>query len=125
MENMLTGDLDLKSYIEIVMNIDKPLCVGEKTQAQDHEEQKKDHKEEQTKCNKENSFIELIIYSIKAVIKSKSEKQILQLIKDEFGLVTNEVKIWNQMIDEISRLSIDSRFQFQGMDTFAIFEIWS
>ena len=51
---MLTGDLDLKSYIEIVMNIDKPLCVGEKTQAQDHEEQKKDHKEEQTKRNKEN-----------------------------------------------------------------------
>ena len=45
------------------------------------------------------------------------------MIKDEFGLVTNEVKIWNQMVDEISRLSIDSRFQFQGMDTFAIFEI--
>ena len=78
---MLTGDLDLKSYIEIVMNIDKPLCVGEKTQAQDHEEQKKDHKEEQTKRNKENSFIEPIIYSIKAVTKSKSEKQILQMIK--------------------------------------------
>ena len=96
MENMLTGDLDLKSYIEIVMNI--ALCVGEKTQAQDHEEQKKDHKEEQTKHNKENSFIEPIIYSIKAVTKSKSEKQILQLIKDEFGLVTNEVKIWNQMV---------------------------
>ena len=55
------------------------------------------------------------IYSIKTVTIRKSERQILQLIKDEFEIVENDIKIWNQMIDEISWLSIDSKSQFCGM----------
>ena len=40
MDSILTKNLNLKSYIKIVVNVSKPLWSGEGEEIKDHEEQK-------------------------------------------------------------------------------------
>ena len=115
MDSILTKNLNLKSYIKIVVNVSKPLWSGEGEEIQDHEEQKIYSAGVPHQSSIENESKEPTIYSIKIETNRKSAKQIRQVIKEEHGFIANDAQIWNQMIDEISQLSIDNQSSLRGM----------
>ena len=115
MDNTLIKNLNLKSYIKIVINFSKLKQHEDREGIQNHEEQKIDSVDKECNSDIENISNECMIYSIKTATKNKSVKQILQMIKYEFGYVDNDAQIWNQMIDEISLLSINNQSLLQGM----------
>ena len=93
MENILIRDLNVQSYMKIVINVSKPLLPREGSEIQDHEEQKINLTEKQHELDREKISREPTIYSIKTATMRKSERQIFQLIKGEFGIVENDVEI--------------------------------
>ena len=123
MSSYLTKDLELKEYIQIVVNLDQPRETGDQSKLQDIEEQKLGLQDKQYEKDDVNSICDPVIYSIKEVTDNKNENQIVQLIKEELELVDNEVQIWNQMINSIARMSINNSFQNQGIRFFSFITI--
>ena len=54
------------------------------------------------------------IYSIKDITANKNEMDIIDLIRNELGVVEDEVSIWSKMINTISRVSISDNPSLNG-----------
>ena len=67
-------DLNLQSYMKIVINVSKLLWSGERSEIQDHEEQKINLAEEQHELEREKIPRESTIYSIKTATIRKYER---------------------------------------------------
>ena len=61
-----------------------------------------------------------LLFSIKDITKNKSELGLIEMIKNELGIVENDVSEWKRMICDITQISIDSNNLFNDKKIFAL-----
>ena len=107
MEYSMTETLPLDQFIQIITN------TFDKNQFRDYiekrEEQESKHEEEKVGLYESNleEVQKWQFNSIKEVTTGKDEHEIIELIRNELGVVEDEVSRWNKMINAISKVSIN------------------
>ena len=104
----MTETLPLDQFIQIITN------TFDKNQFCDYiekrEEQESKHEEEKVglyESDLEEEEQKWQFYSIKEVTTENDEHEIIELIRNELGVVEDEVSRWNKMINAISKVSIN------------------
>ena len=114
MKNWLTEWLNLIEFKEIVVNSDNeptsPFSI-----AKEAEEESK-QRNFKGSCNqiKVDTPTAPLIYSIKVATDTKTEDDIIRLMKEGIGIVDDNVEIWNQIMRTITRLSFGMDHQIKG-----------
>ena len=120
MKKWLADGLNLVEFKIIVVNADNepisPLLIAKEAE----EESKQSNF--QGACNqiKLDSPTAPQIYSIKVATDAKTEDDIIRLVKEEIGIVDDDVEIWNQMMRTITRLSIGTDHPIKGKNVWRL-----
>ena len=119
MEKVLINGSDFNEFIQIIVNVDQESmsnCIEEKSKEETKKtRQLKVHYE----MSQETPQVSLI-FSIKDITKNKSELGLIELIRNELGIVENDASVWKGMVCAISQVSISSNNLFNGKKVFTL-----
>ena len=106
MKKNLIEDIDLNEFNMIIVNVNSESQLCSKQEESKNKEYTKDLDHEILNEENVGQSASSKIYSIKDITKSKTEIQIIEIIKDEIGVVRNDAITWNNMIKAISKVSL-------------------
>ena len=125
MDRLDTENLDLYEFDQIMTNNDWERQLRGQTERYFWEESKhQDYQRisvEKSDKNKTNH----VLYSIKDIAEGKSEIEIIEIIRNELGIVDDEAFKWNKMIKAISQIKLSRDSKLIGEKAFLFsFKYW-